>query len=61
ILSVQQLYRICTLYWDDNYNTRSVSPNVISSMRILMTEDSNDATSNSFFVKKKKFIVVIVV
>lgn len=50
ILSVQQLYRICTLYWDDNYNTRSVSPNVISSMRVLMTEDSNDATSNSFLL-----------
>lgn len=28
ILSVQQLHRICTLYWDDNYNTRSVSPEV---------------------------------
>lgn len=50
ILSVQQLYRICTLYWDDNYNTRSVSPDVISSMRILMTEDSNNAVSNSFLL-----------
>lgn len=50
ILSVQQLYRICTLYWDDNYNTRSVSPNVISSMRVLMTEDSNDAESSSFLL-----------
>ncbi|KAF8402043.1 hypothetical protein HHK36_012995 [Tetracentron sinense] len=50
ILSVQQLYRICTLYWDDNYNTRSVSPHVISSMRILMTEDSNNAVSNSFLL-----------
>nr|DAD20122.1 TPA_asm: hypothetical protein HUJ06_021585 [Nelumbo nucifera] len=50
ILSVQQLYRICTLYWDDKYNTRSVSPNVISSMRVLMTEDSNDADSNSFLL-----------
>lgn len=28
ILSVQQLYRICTLYWDDSYNTRSVSQDV---------------------------------
>ena len=28
ILSVQQLHRICTLYWDDSYNTRSVSPDV---------------------------------
>ncbi|CAK9184254.1 unnamed protein product [Ilex paraguariensis] len=50
ILSVQQLYRICTLYWDDNYNTRSVSPDVISSMKVLMTEDSNDADSNSFLL-----------
>ncbi|KAK8285551.1 hypothetical protein V6Z12_D08G232000 [Gossypium hirsutum] len=50
ILSVQQLYRICTLYWDDNYNTRSVSPDVISSMRVLMTEDSNDAVSSSFLL-----------
>uniref|UniRef100_A0A5B6YR02 Putative Myosin 2 isoform 1 n=1 Tax=Davidia involucrata TaxID=16924 RepID=A0A5B6YR02_DAVIN len=50
ILSVQQLYRICTLYWDDNYNTRSVSPHVISSMRVLMTEDSNNAVSSSFLL-----------
>ncbi|KZV21513.1 myosin-6-like, partial [Dorcoceras hygrometricum] len=50
ILSVQQLYRICTIYWDDNYNTRSVSPEVISSMRMLMTEDSYNAASNSFLL-----------
>ncbi|XWS76162.1 hypothetical protein CRYUN_Cryun01aG0152800 [Craigia yunnanensis] len=50
ILSVQQLYRICTLYWDDNYNTRSVSPDVISNMRVLMTEDSNDAVGSSFLL-----------
>ncbi|XP_051143189.1 myosin-6-like [Andrographis paniculata] len=50
ILSVQQLYRICTLYWDDNYNTRSVSPEVISSMRVLMAEDSNNAVSSSFLL-----------
>ncbi|GFZ13480.1 myosin family protein with Dil domain-containing protein [Actinidia rufa] len=50
ILSVQQLYRICTLYWDDNYNTRSVSQDVISSMRVLMTEDSNSAVSSSFLL-----------
>ncbi|KAK4794857.1 hypothetical protein SAY86_012851 [Trapa natans] len=50
MLSVQQLYRICTLYWDDSYNTRSVAPSVISSMRVLMTEDSNTATSNSFLL-----------
>lgn len=41
ILSVQQLYRICVLYKDDNYNTRSVSPDVslfvgISSVMFLV-------------------------
>ncbi|ERN15904.1 hypothetical protein AMTR_s00039p00219460 [Amborella trichopoda] len=50
VLSVQQLYRICTLYWDDKYGTHSVSPGVISSMRVLMTEDSNTAVSNSFLL-----------
>ncbi|KAJ4722846.1 Myosin [Melia azedarach] len=50
VLSVQQLYRICTLYWDEDYNTRSVSPDVISSMKILMTEDSNDDDTNSFLL-----------
>ncbi|KAJ6792577.1 myosin-6-like [Iris pallida] len=50
ILSVQQLYRICTQYWDDKYNTQSVSSSVLSSMRILMTEDSNDAVSSAFLL-----------
>ncbi|KAG1359672.1 putative Myosin-8 [Cocos nucifera] len=50
ILSVQQLYRICTQYWDDKYNTQSVSSSVLSSMRVLMTEDSNDADGSSFLL-----------
>ncbi|XP_073313046.1 myosin-6-like isoform X13 [Primulina huaijiensis] len=50
ILSIQQLYRICTLYLDENYNTRSVSPDVISSMKIQMTEESNEADSNCFLL-----------
>ena len=29
VLSVQQLYKICTQYWDDKYNTESVSEEVI--------------------------------
>jgi hypothetical protein len=28
ILSVQQLYRISTMYWDDKYGTHSVAPEV---------------------------------
>ncbi|XP_038979492.1 myosin-6-like isoform X2 [Phoenix dactylifera] len=50
VLSVQQLYRICTQYWDDKYNTQSVSSSVLSSMRILMTEDSNNAASSAFLL-----------
>ncbi|KAK2993354.1 hypothetical protein RJ640_007621 [Escallonia rubra] len=50
VLSVQQLHRICTLYCDDNYNTRSVAPDVISTMKVLMTEESSDADSNSFLL-----------
>lgn len=28
LLSVQQLYRICTTYWDEDYNTSTVSEEV---------------------------------
>ncbi|CAM6090837.1 unnamed protein product [Calypogeia fissa] len=50
VLSIQQLYRISTMYWDDKYGTHSVSPEVIANMRVLMTEDSNSAVSNSFLL-----------
>jgi myosin-5 len=56
ILSVQQLYRICTLYWDDSYNTRSVSQDVIANMRVLMTEDSNNADSSAFLLDEDSSI-----
>lgn len=50
VLSIQQLYRICTMYWDDKYGTQSVSSDVISSMRVMMTEGSNNAISSSFLL-----------
>ncbi|KAI3741926.1 hypothetical protein L1987_59605 [Smallanthus sonchifolius] len=50
VLSIQQLYRISTMYWDDKYGTHSLSPDVISNMRVLMTEDSNNAVSSSFLL-----------
>ncbi|CAN8326334.1 unnamed protein product [Cochlearia groenlandica] len=56
ILSVQQLYRICTLYWDDSYNTRSVSQDVISSMRLLITEDSNNSDTSAFLLDEDSSI-----
>ncbi|KAM7260310.1 hypothetical protein ACFE04_016051 [Oxalis oulophora] len=45
VLGVQQLYRICTLYWDDDPNASSISPDVIASMKLLMTDESDDATN----------------
>ncbi|KAJ6835095.1 myosin-17-like [Iris pallida] len=50
VLSVQQLYRITTMYWDDKYGTESASSDVISGMRVLMTEDSDGAVSSSFLL-----------
>nr|XP_011462402.1 PREDICTED: myosin-8 isoform X2 [Fragaria vesca subsp. vesca] len=48
VLSVQQLHRICTLFWDDVDNEPSVSPDVISSMSFLMTDDSSNEDSNNY-------------
>lgn len=38
------------MYWDDKYGTHTVSSDVISSMRVQMTEDANNAISNSFLL-----------
>ncbi|EEF44325.1 myosin XI, putative [Ricinus communis] len=49
VLSSQQLYKVCTLFWDDNSNTQSVSPDVLSSIKAL-TDDSNNDKSKSFLL-----------
>ncbi|KAJ6973976.1 Myosin family protein with Dil domain [Populus alba x Populus x berolinensis] len=33
VLSIQQLYRISTMYWDDKYGTHSVSTDSIAAKR----------------------------
>ncbi|CAJ2632820.1 unnamed protein product [Trifolium pratense] len=48
ILCVQQLCKICTLYWNDNYNTQRVSPHVLASMK--MDLDSNNSPNDSFLL-----------
>ena len=40
VLSVQQLYRISTMYWDDRYNTETVAHEVRSS-RVYNPGSSN--------------------
>ncbi|KAL4445379.1 hypothetical protein ABPG77_011204 [Micractinium sp. CCAP 211/92] len=49
-LSVQQLYRISTMYWDDRYNTETVSPEVLAQMKAAMQESSSSAASHSFLL-----------
>lgn len=50
MLSIQQLYRISTMYWDDKNGTHNLAPEVISNMRILMTQDSSNPVSNNSFL-----------
>ncbi|KAG1675861.1 hypothetical protein FOA52_001518 [Chlamydomonas sp. UWO 241] len=49
VLSIQQLYRISTMYWDDRYNTETVSPDVLSRMKQQMT-DVTSAATHSFLL-----------
>lgn len=50
-LSVQQLYRISTMYFDDRYGTETVSHEVLSKMKQLMVEGvASSAASHSFLL-----------
>ena len=50
VLSVQQLYRISTMYWDDRYGTETVSHEVLSRMKQLMVEGASSAQGHSFLL-----------
>jgi myosin-5 len=49
-LSVQQLYRISTMYWDDRYGTETVSHDVLSKMKQQMVENASSAAGHSFLL-----------
>ncbi|KAL5559547.1 hypothetical protein UlMin_035758 [Ulmus minor] len=49
-LTVRQIYRISTMYWDDKYGTQSVSNEVVAQMRELLNKDNVNLTSNSFLL-----------
>lgn len=49
-LTIRQIYRISTMYWDDKYGTQSVSNEVVSQMRETLSKDSQNLTSNSFLL-----------
>ncbi|KAK3153627.1 hypothetical protein QOZ80_2BG0178570 [Eleusine coracana subsp. coracana] len=49
-LSVRQIYRLCTMYWDDKYGTHSVSAEVVAKMRDMVNNDTQNPVSNSFLL-----------
>ncbi|KAK9131389.1 hypothetical protein Sjap_011876 [Stephania japonica] len=49
-LTVRQIYRICTMYWDDKYSTQSVSTDVVGQMRDILNKESQNFNSNSFLL-----------
>ncbi|OIV92532.1 hypothetical protein TanjilG_02295 [Lupinus angustifolius] len=51
VLSIPQIYRIGTMFWDDKYGAQGLSQEVISRMRVLMTEDSINIPNNSFLLE----------
>ncbi|KAL7238287.1 hypothetical protein ACSBR2_004402 [Camellia fascicularis] len=50
ILSIPQIYRIGTMFWDDKYGTQGLSSEVIGKMRALMAEESISMPNNSFLL-----------
>ncbi|KAJ3695578.1 hypothetical protein LUZ60_000955 [Juncus effusus] len=50
VLSVRQIYRICSMYWDDKYSTQSVSSEVVATMREMVNRDSQNLVANSFLL-----------
>ncbi|XP_052193684.1 myosin-12 isoform X2 [Diospyros lotus] len=50
MLSIPQIYRIGTMFWDDKYGTQGLSSEVIGKMRALMAEESISMPNNSFLL-----------
>lgn len=50
VLSVQQLYRISTMYWDDRYDTETVSHEVLARMKQMMVEGASAAAAGHSFL-----------
>ena len=42
-LLVQQIYRLSTMYWDDRFDTQSVSHEVLSQLKVLMNSESQSS------------------
>lgn len=50
VLSIAQIYRIGTMFWDDKYGTQGLSTEVIAKMKALAVEDSISTPNNTFLL-----------
>ncbi|KAL0425524.1 UNVERIFIED_CONTAM: Myosin-12 [Sesamum radiatum] len=50
VLSIAQIYRIGTMFWDDKYGTQGLSSEVIAKMKALTVEDSISTPNNTFLL-----------
>lgn len=50
VLSITQIYRIATMFWDDKYGAQGVSQEVIGKMRTMTTDDSITTPNSSFLL-----------
>ncbi|KAF8730217.1 hypothetical protein HU200_017194 [Digitaria exilis] len=49
-LSVRQIYRICSMYWDDKYNTQGISSEREVVNKDIVSKDTPNSVSNSFLM-----------
>ncbi|RLN16860.1 hypothetical protein C2845_PM02G05230 [Panicum miliaceum] len=50
VLSITQIYRIATMFWDDKYGAQGLSQEVIGKMRTMTTDDSITTPNSSFLL-----------
>uniref|UniRef100_A0A0E0GTN2 Cysteine synthase n=1 Tax=Oryza nivara TaxID=4536 RepID=A0A0E0GTN2_ORYNI len=50
VLSITQIYRIGTMFWDDKYGAQGLSQEVIGKMRTMATDDSVTTPNSSFLL-----------
>ena len=55
-LSVQQIYRLSTMYWDDRFGTESVSHEVLSQLKVVMNSEGQQGQNHSFLLDEDSAI-----
>ncbi|WPT16300.1 Myosin-11 [Picochlorum sp. SENEW3] len=55
-LTVQQIYRLSTMYWDDRFGTESVSHEVLSELKIIMNSAGQQSQNHSFLLDEDSAI-----